>query len=378
MNSTWTFPGCPVPPDWTLDYNGLVDRFDWIAAMADCPQDPLWHAEGNVQTHVGMVCHALADLPAWRALPEVDRHIVFAAALLHDVAKPKVTQEEDGRLRSRGHALAGMRMARRILAEDEAFGVTGTPLAIREQICALVRHHGLPGTFLNKPDPRRSIITAAETARCDLLCILAEADARGRICAQPDDMKDRVAIFADFARECDCYDRSYPFASDHSRFRYHRTLGAEPTIDIYDASRATVTLMSGLPASGKDSWIRCHAADQPLISLDDLRSQLDIDPGDDQSPVIRAAKEKAKDYLRAGRSFVWNATNTTRMIRDGLIDLFAAYSARIHIVYCEAPPAEIRQRNARRQSPVPERVIEKLWAHLDVPDKTEAHRVISQ
>jgi predicted kinase len=266
-----------------------------------------------------------------------------------------------------------MRLARQILAEDPAFAPTGTPLAIRQQVCALVRHHGLPANFMDKSDPRRAVIIAAETARCDLLCILARADACGRITTAPDDMPDRVALFGEFARECGCFAEPFGFASDHSRFCYYRTENAEPTIDRYDASRATVTLMSGLPAAGKDTWVRQHAAELPVVSLDALRTELDVDAGDDQGPVVRAAKEQAK---AAGLSFVWSATNTTKMIRTGLIDLFTAYLARVRIVYCEASLADIRERNARRKNPVPPRVIQKLWENLDVPDRTEAHEVI--
>lgn len=75
--------------------------------MRDCPQDPTFHAEGTVWTHVGMVCEALAALDEFRALPDSDREILFAAALLHDVAKPSCTRDEDGRITSRGHSQRG-------------------------------------------------------------------------------------------------------------------------------------------------------------------------------------------------------------------------------------------------------------------------------
>jgi predicted kinase len=91
---------------------------------------------------------------------------------------------------------------------------------------------------------------------------------------------------------------------------------------------------------------------------------------------IDRAHEHAKGHLRARESFIWNATNTTSRLRGGLIDLFAAYGARIRIVYCEASRAEMAMRNARRRKPVPECVIEKLLDHLDVPDLTEAHEVV--
>ncbi|MDB5331239.1 MAG: hypothetical protein JWP03_2390 [Phycisphaerales bacterium] len=372
----WQFPGCPDAPNWSLDFRALVSRFPWLRAMAGCPQDPQWHAEGDVLTHVRMVCEQLVAMDAWRALAAADRHLVFAAAMLHDVAKPMFTKMEDGRIRSGGHAVGGTRIARRILAEDPAFGPTGTPFPLREQICALVRHHGLPSTFLDKADPQRAVLTASMTARCDLLAILAEADMRGRIYAGRDDAVDRVALFRDFIDECGCKAAPYPFASDHSRFHYFRTPGIFPTIDLFDASHCTVTLLSGLPAAGKDSWVRGNAGDQPVIALDALREELDIDPGNDQGSVVHAAKARAKVFLRRHQSFVWNATNTTRMLRDGLIDLFTAYGSRVRIVYCEAPFAEIGRRNSARNHPVPQRIIEKLNDHLDVPDLTEAHEVV--
>src|SRR4030095_16236572 len=111
----WHCPGCPEPPGWTLDFDALVERFDWLRRMDGCPQDPEWHAGGDVLVHVRMVCEALVALRAWRELPEAARHVVFAAALLHDVAKPQFTRVEDGRIRSRGHAVGGARPQRRRL-----------------------------------------------------------------------------------------------------------------------------------------------------------------------------------------------------------------------------------------------------------------------
>src|SRR6185369_11263249 len=143
-----------------------------------------------------------------------------------------------------------------------------------------------------------------------------------------------------------------------------------------DPCKLTATIMCGLPAAGKDTWVRNNAGELPVMSLDTIRGELEVDPADDQGPVIRAAKEGAKAHLRANRSFIWNATNTTRMLRDGLVDLFSAYGARIKMVYCEAPISEVRRRNTMRPAPVPPHVIEKLMDRLDVPDLTEAHEVL--
>src|SRR5947199_406545 len=57
---------CPAPPVWGVDWPALTEEFEWIRAMYDCPQDPVFHAEGTVWTHVRMVCEALAGLEEFR------------------------------------------------------------------------------------------------------------------------------------------------------------------------------------------------------------------------------------------------------------------------------------------------------------------------
>jgi hypothetical protein len=106
----------PGPPAWQVDWAQLQERFSWIRNLACCPQDPVFHAEGDVGVHTRMVAEALARLPAWRSPPEEEPQSVFAAALLHDVAKPTCTRlDPGGRITSRGHSRRGAILARQIL-----------------------------------------------------------------------------------------------------------------------------------------------------------------------------------------------------------------------------------------------------------------------
>src|SRR5690349_4051335 len=91
----WSLPGCPQPPSWSLDWEALLARYTWLHDLADTPQDPYYHAEGDVLTHTRLVAEALVALPAWQALTPPARAVLLAAALLHDVAKPICT-EVDG------------------------------------------------------------------------------------------------------------------------------------------------------------------------------------------------------------------------------------------------------------------------------------------
>ena len=140
----WEFPFCPRPPDWSLDWEAIVAAFDWVRAMEGCPQDPVWHAEGNVLIHTRMVCEALTRLVGWRTLSPEDRSVVFAATLMHDIAKPIVTREERGRIRAPRHAAKGAQMTRKLLFTELLPTMSPHRFALREQIVSLVRHHGLP------------------------------------------------------------------------------------------------------------------------------------------------------------------------------------------------------------------------------------------
>src|SRR5262249_31914006 len=92
----------PQPPDWRLDWDALRDEFQFVRDMQGCPQDPVYHAEGDVEIHTRMVCESLIENQRWRGLATAEREIVFAASLLHDVAKPATTRKENGRITSRG------------------------------------------------------------------------------------------------------------------------------------------------------------------------------------------------------------------------------------------------------------------------------------
>ncbi|WP_143220659.1 HD domain-containing protein, partial [Actinomadura sp. CNU-125] len=130
---------CPAPPRWEVPWDRIRDAFAWVRDMAGVPQDAVYHGEGDVEVHTRMACEALADLPGWRARPADERVRLFAAVLLHDIAKPHCTRtEDDGRITARGHSRRGDLMARRILWE------LGAPVAWREHVAALIRHHQVP------------------------------------------------------------------------------------------------------------------------------------------------------------------------------------------------------------------------------------------
>ncbi len=358
----------PAPPDWRLDWPAIVEAFAWVAPLEGCAQDPVYHAEGNVLIHTRMVCEALVDSPAWRALPAEERDTLFAAALLHDVAKPYTSVEgPGGRISTPHHSPRGAVMARGLL------WWMGVEPALREQVCGLVQWHQVPYFCIDQPDPRRSLIRVSQTTRCDHVAMLCEADIRGRICPDPERMLESIALFLLMAEEEGCLTSPWPFSSDHSRVLWFRNPQRDPRYAAHDDTRGEVVLMSGLPGSGKDTWIANNIPDHPVVSLDNIRAELSVHPSENQGRVIQLARERAREHLRLGTPFVWNATALTRHTRKPVLGLFADYNMRVRAVCMETPAEILFAQNAAREAVVPRGVIQRMIDRWQPPDTSEVH-----
>jgi predicted kinase len=355
-----------------LDYDALHDAFDWVRAMAATPQDPQYHAEGDVWTHTRMVCDALTADAEWPLLGPAARRVMLTAALLHDAAKKDVTfTDPNGRIRSPHHTVRGETLARRLLWEMEE------PFAFREAVAALVRHHMQPRYLPRSRDPRRRLFAISQVVRCDRLALLARADARGRISDDEHTSLEHVARFVELGTSYGCYTGPREFASDHARFLYFRGELADPDADPGQPVGPTITLMSGLPGSGKDTWVARHHAGRPVISLDEIRAEIGVEPTERQERVVQLAHQRAIRLLEAGEDFIWNATTLGRHHRQALFDLALQYDPRVHAVHVEALPSLLFPRNRRRapHAVVPDDVIWRMTRIWQPPDPTEAHRV---
>lgn len=349
--------------------------------MRQTPQSPVWHGEGDVYTHTMMVVGALKNLPDYQQLTDVQKHILTIAALLHDVGKIPTTTLIDGEWKAPHHAPTGSRMARELLWKE--YGMCGDDelMNMRESICLLIRYHSFPPHAIDQDDAKLRLHKIASNCllapyfTIRMLCILCKADMLGRKCNDQQQMLDQVSLCEELACEEGCLDGCYPFKTDVVRRAYLSGQNVWKEQELYDETWGEVVMLSGLPGTGKDTWINKNLLDLPMVSLDNIRREHRISPKPEQGLVANIAREQAKEYLRKHQSFVWNATNITTQMRESLINLFETYKARVRIVYLETTWSNQRERNSQREHAVPNNVLETMLGKLVLPEAHEARTV---
>ncbi|AUT49853.1 AAA family ATPase [Achromobacter sp. AONIH1] len=372
----WNQMQALVPaPGQAPDYARCLEAFPVLEQAKATPQEPRYHGEGDVWTHTCMVVDALLQSADYLAATPDERGVLFFAALLHDVAKHRTTVVDPvtGRIGQPGHSRKGAVDARILLWE------AGAPFALREAVCRLIAVHQVP--FYCLEDARRPVSPAWTVHELSwqldirLLAALAEADMRGRICADQARVLDSIELFRELAREEGCYGAPKAFVDAHTRLSYFRGADVHPDYPLFQTPGSKVTLMCGLPASGKDSWVREHRQGLPVVSYDDAREALGLKHGENDGKAAHHATDMAKALLREARPFVWNATHLSRQMRSKALDLCYAYGAEVRIVYLEQPREELLRRNGKRDTTLSNKALLGMLHRWELPVPSEAHEV---
>ena len=303
------------------------------------------------------------------------------ALFLHDIGKIRTTQIAGDDVICPNHSIVGARMARELLWKE--YGLCGKKelIEIREAVCLLIRYHSIPPNVIERDNPQLELHRIAANGllvpdfSIKMLCLLCIADMLGRKCTDQQELLDKITLCEELAKEEGCYETCYSFPSSYTQRAYLAGRGVWKEQELYDDTWGEVILMSGLPGTGKDTWIKNNLPDLPVISLDNIRRGNKIPPTAEQGMVANLAREQAKEYLRKHQPFVWNATNITTQMRESLVNLFETYHAHVRIVYLETDWQTLLGRNHSREDIVPQPVIESMLGKMVLPEAYEASKV---
>lgn len=157
---------------WLREMEVLAKMHPRLAALAGCPQNPVFHPEGDVWEHTLLVVDAAAALRGQAKDPRV----LMWAALLHDIGKPEVTTLTGGKYTSRGHDAVGAKLAGEFLAELKA------EKALQRKVSELIKEHMMPFVLYRRREEVTPAALRRLANRVDLgeLLLLAQADYLGK------------------------------------------------------------------------------------------------------------------------------------------------------------------------------------------------------
>lgn len=346
-------------PNWNI----ISDQFPYSTEMKECIQDPDWHGEGSVWTHLQMIRNYQRKL-------EINPTQLWSL-MYHDIFKAKTRQIIDGHVSHPKHSSLGAQYAWSEMWENDI----GTPY-LRHQIYYIILWHQRVFHIWNNPNMFRATLNFQSNS-CGVwpeLIEFARADMLGRISNTATEGLDNIDLLVEWLDENDIH--QLPRCNNDKIF-YFEGENRNILIPAQIPKGSHVILMMGLPGSGKDSYLQKQFSNKNVVCLDDIRKTLKINMEDNQGLVIQTALEQARVYLRKGDSFSWNSTNLTHRNRDKIIKLFRDYDASVNVHAMSTPWPEILDRNIHRPKTkqVPRQVLDRMLWSWEPIDLTKVHRL---
>lgn len=152
-----------------LKESGWLVHFPELNNLIDCPQNPIWHPEGDVWVHTKMVLDNAVKLRY--LVPEEWKLAFMFGAMLHDVGKPITTTPD---LKSHGHDTAGIK-----ISEDFLRRITNDKTLINK-VTTIVGLHMRPGQLYNSQAKEGAWKRLHNKCRLDVLGWQSMADSAGR------------------------------------------------------------------------------------------------------------------------------------------------------------------------------------------------------
>ena len=393
-------------PSFDELYLHLKSALPLLNELQSTPQDPEWHAEGDVYIHSRMTLDALyTELVRYEnenpALCAEERMVLILSTALHDIAKALTTREADidgqTRIVAPRHAQRGRSYLASLLIP---LGLS--PLEI-EQIFSLVGFHHQPRKIVKRtPEHHGSYWQLHRQVPSHLLNLLCLADLKGRICSTSSSLLEDQHYFELFQDEAlsafgphqkgwdeeideqirDLDPVTQRFIRTQGRREAEKGLIYHPQEVIsrsytYRQRYAQLYVVCGPSGIGKSRFIQEHYPQATLISLDEIRFELtgSIEDQSQNRKVVHLAQERLRRLLPTTQTIVWDATTLRKDYRDQIFGLADQYQAFTHLDVLIAPYEVALTRNGSRERQVPTEVIQNQYQRWQLPQRTEAHEV---
>ena len=388
----------------------LGERLELLRDFKTTPQDPGWHAEGDVHIHTGMVLEELYKLLESRAnhLQSLQngqiRQALVLGALLHDIAKPLVTRKREvngiervvaPRHEARGRAYLAFR-----LMELEL------PYPVVRLVMDLVGEHHRPKLLVVRDSKPGDYLRLARQVEPEYIYWLELADMLGRESQDHARGVENIELFGEFAREYGVWNFAERYNKIADYFRNELADFPPDTRDLvfgnclrnmesglittpeeelarsytYRESFPRLVLFCGPGGAGKSSFAAECFPEYQLISLDNIRQEISGDRRiqKDNARVVRMARDRLKECLRRKESVVWDSTGLRHEFREMTLNDGQAYGALTTLVVFALPRQEFFRRNGLRKNAtrLSDEVLHKHIDTIQWPTDLEAHRTI--
>lgn len=137
--------------------------------------------------------------------------------------------------------------------------------------------------------------------------------------------------------------------------------------------KATITMLVGLPASGKSTWSieNQHKLQAKILSSDKIREELlgDVNNQEKNTDIFTYMYEQAKLLLKSGVNVIIDATNISMKRRIAFNKDFKDYTR--NVIYFNSSRNTCLLHDEYRDRTVGREVIDKMYHNLQVPTYAE-------
>lgn len=132
----------------------------------------------------------------------------------------------------------------------------------------------------------------------------------------------------------------------------------------------TLTILVGVPGSGKSTWTRQHLhKDTIVLSSDEIRKELyGYEDQTHNGEVFSIMNARTRDYGKRGLNVIYDATNLVRKRRVALAQEMEKFFSHINVIAFICPIDELLERNiTREERHIPEDKLKSMIMSFQLP-----------